>query len=227
MFALAMGDLSAFRFGDVTLKSSNKPIKSEGFVSNSLKISSMNGAIIGNFNTTNSLKLITTNSPVSVRVGAENEESQKPTEVVIQTDNAPIEADITLTSKSSPGTGGTFGVHARTTNGPVTIVYHDSPVDSVLNFGASSTNSPIHAVLHDAYEGKFSLLTTNANAVLDHLRDVEDPSGLGRERRLLSHSVNKQGHGMYGEVEWSPSRSDGRAGSVDIKTTNKLIKLSI
>jgi hypothetical protein len=48
----------------------------------------MNGAIIGNFNTTNSLELITTNSPVSVRVGAENEESQKPTEVVIQTDNA-------------------------------------------------------------------------------------------------------------------------------------------
>jgi hypothetical protein len=48
----------------------------------------MNGAIIGNFNTTNSLNLITTNSPVFVRVGAENEESQKPTEVVIQTDNA-------------------------------------------------------------------------------------------------------------------------------------------
>jgi hypothetical protein len=31
MFALAMGDLSAFRFGDVTLKSSNKPIKAEVF----------------------------------------------------------------------------------------------------------------------------------------------------------------------------------------------------
>jgi hypothetical protein len=116
-------------------------------------------------------------------------------------------------------------VHARTTNGPVTIVYHDSPVDSVLNFDALSTNSPIHVVLHDAYEGKFSLHTTNSNAVLDHPRDVEDPSGLGRERRLLSHSVNKQG--VYGEVEWSPSRGNGRAGSVDIKTTNNLIKLSI
>ncbi len=29
MFALAMGDLSAFRFGDIALKSSNRPIKAE------------------------------------------------------------------------------------------------------------------------------------------------------------------------------------------------------
>jgi len=126
---------------------------------------------------------------------------------------------------SSLGTGGTFGVHARTTNGPITIVYRDSPVDSVLNFDASSTNSPIHAVLHDAYEGEFSLLTTNSKVVLDHLRNVEDPSGLGRKRRLSSHSVNEQD--ARGEVEWSPSRSNGRAGSVDIKTTNKMVKLSI
>lgn len=116
-------------------------------------------------------------------------------------------------------------MHARTTNGPITIVYRDSPVDSVLNFDASSTNSPIHAVLHDAYEGEFSLLTTNSKVVLDHPRNVEDPSGLGRKRRLSSHSVNEQD--AYGEVEWSPSRSNGRAGSVDIKTTNKMVKLSI
>jgi len=48
----------------------------------------MNGVISGNFNTTNSLTLVTTNSPVSVRVGAGNGESKKPTEVVIRTDNA-------------------------------------------------------------------------------------------------------------------------------------------
>lgn len=48
----------------------------------------MNGVISGNFNTTNSLTLVTTNSPVTVRVGAWNRESEKPTEVVIQTDNA-------------------------------------------------------------------------------------------------------------------------------------------
>lgn len=33
MFALTLGDLSAFRFDDVTLRSSNNPIKAEVFVS--------------------------------------------------------------------------------------------------------------------------------------------------------------------------------------------------
>jgi hypothetical protein len=116
-------------------------------------------------------------------------------------------------------------VHARTTNAPITIVYDDSPVDSVLKFDASSTNSPIHAFLHDAYEGQFSLWTTNSKVILDNSRDVEDPSGRGRKRRLLTHSVNKQN--VRGEVLWSPSRRDGRAGLVDIKTTNNLIKLSV
>jgi len=225
MFALAMGDLSAFRFGDIALKSSNRPIRAKGVVANSLKVNSINGAISGNFNTTGSLTLITTNSRVSVRVGVENMESERSTEVLIQTVNAPIEADISLTSKSSVGTGGTFGVHAHTTNGPINIVYDDSPVDSVLNFDAQSTNAPVHAVLHHAYEGTFSLQTVNSEVVLDRLRNVEDPSGLGRRRRLSTQSVTKQL--VYGEVEWSPSRSDGRAGSVDIKTTNNLIKLSI
>ena len=116
-------------------------------------------------------------------------------------------------------------MHAHTTNGPINIVYDDSPVDSVLNFDAQSTNAPVHAVLHHAYEGTFSLQTTNSEVVLDRLRNVEDPSGLGRRRRLSTQSVTKQL--VYGEVEWSPSRSVGRAGSVDIKTTNSFIKLSI
>ena len=116
-------------------------------------------------------------------------------------------------------------MHARTTNGPIMIIYRGSPVDSVLNFDASSTNSPIHAVLHNAYEGKFSLLTTNSKVMLHHPRDVEDPSGLGRKRRLSTHPVNEQD--VHGEVEWSPSRSNEQAGSVDIKTTNGMIKLSI
>ena len=116
-------------------------------------------------------------------------------------------------------------MHAHTTNGPIKIIYDDSPVDSVLKFGAHTTNSPVHAVLHPAYEGTFCLQTTLCEVILDPLRDIEDPSGLGRKRRLLTHSVSKQVES--GGVEWSPSRSDGRAGSVDIKTTDNLIKLSI
>ena len=136
-----------------------------------------------------------------------------------------IEADISLTSNSSFGAGGTFGVHAHTTNGSIKIVYDDSPADSILKFDAHTTNSPVHAVLHPAYEGTFCLRTTLCKVVLDPLRDAEDPSGLGRRRRWSTHSVNKQA--VCGGVDWSPSRNDGRAGSVDIKTTENLIRLSI
>ncbi|KAI9511484.1 hypothetical protein F5148DRAFT_1373789 [Russula earlei] len=242
LFAMTMGNLSAFRFGDVALKSSNSPVAVERVVANALTIRAMNGAIKGNFNTTDSLTIVTTNGPVSVRVGAENGGSEKSTNVLIQTSNALvlslkslfdllsnplrlIEADISLTSKSSSGTGGTFNIRTHTSNGPINIVYDDSPVDSILNFDAQSTNAPVGVTLHQAYEGAFSLETTNSKAVLDRSRHVEDPSGQGRGRMVTTNSVKTQF--VNGKIAWFPSSRDRRAGSVDIGTTNAFVKLSI
>jgi hypothetical protein len=102
-FALDMGDISAFRFGDVSLKSTNNHIKvrviillvfacatanlPQGAVASTFNVHSTNGGISGAFNTTDSLSIITTNSPVSVRIGAVNEKSEKPTNVLIRTTN--------------------------------------------------------------------------------------------------------------------------------------------
>jgi len=257
-FALAMDDLSAFHFGDFALKTSNNAINVEvlalqyfryavaehqqGVIANSVEIQTTNAGIRGSFNTSDDLTLITTNLPISVRVGAANGGFQKSTNVLIHTTNAfvlrfnplfdllsnplsHIEADISLKSKSSSGTGGSFGVHAHTTNGFIKIVYDDSPVDSVLNSDVQSTNAPVHVALHRAYEGAFSLRTSNSPASLDRLRHVEDPSGRGRKRVLSNRSTN--GHAVYGEVEWSPSSRDGRAGSVDVSTTNAFAQLSL
>ena len=116
-------------------------------------------------------------------------------------------------------------MHAHTTNGSIKIVYGNSPIDSDLKFDTHTTNAPVHAVLHPAYEGTFCLRTTFCKVVLDRLRDVENPSGLGRKRRWLTHSVNE--HAVCGEVDWLPTRNDGRAGSVDIRTTDSLIRVSI
>jgi len=224
MFALDMDDISTFRFGDVSLKSTNSHIKVRGAIASTFNVHSTNGGISGAFNTTDSLTIETTNSPVSVRIGAVNEKSEKPTEVFIRTTNGRIKADISLISNSPSGTGGAFGVGIHTTNSPIEVVYDDSPVDSVLKFNAVSTNSPLHAVLHRAYEGTFALATTNAGAVLDRLRDVEDPSGRGRERSLTKRSV---GSYILGEVEWVPSSDYNRAGSVNLATTNDVITLAV
>jgi hypothetical protein len=104
MFALDMDNLSAFRFGDVSLRSTNSHIKvrvidlliiytcaaakhPQGAIASTFNVHSMNGGISGEFNTTDSLTILTTNSPVSVRIGAVNEKPEKPTEVFIQTTN--------------------------------------------------------------------------------------------------------------------------------------------
>jgi len=225
MFTFALDDLSAFHFGNLALKSSNNAINVEGVIANSVEVHTTNSGIRGAFNTSDDLTLITTNVPISVRVGAANGGSKKPSDVLIRTTNAHIEAHISLKSKSSSGTGGSFGVHAHTTNGFIKIVYEDSPVGSVLNSDVRSTNAPVHVALHRAYEGTFSLRTTNSPASLDQLNHVEDPSGRGRERVLSSRSTN--GHVVYGEVEWSPSSRDSRAGSVDVSTTNGFAQLSL
>jgi hypothetical protein len=112
----------------------------------------------------------------------------------------------------------------HTTNGPIEVVYDDSPVDSVLKFNAVSTNSPVRAFLHRAYEGTFALSTTNAHAVLDFLRDVEDPSGQGRHRGLTGLD---SGNHHSGKVRWGPFSDYDRAGSVNIATTNDVITLTV
>ncbi|KAI9465138.1 hypothetical protein BJY52DRAFT_1245300, partial [Lactarius psammicola] len=200
MFALDMDDISAFRFGDFG-----------GRLRTPFNVHSTNGRISGAFNTTGSLRIVTTNSPVSVRIDA------KPTEVSIQTTNGRIKADISLMSNSFSGTGGAFGVRTHTTNSPIEVFYEDSPVDSVLKFDAATTNSPVHASLHRAYEGTFAIATTNSRAVLDRLRFVEDPSGQRRHRSFRNLSVREKR--IFGKVQWMPSDNDP-AGSVSVATTN-------
>ncbi len=103
MFALDVDDMFAFRFGDVSLRSTNSHIKvrviilliytfavakpPQGAIANTFNVHSTNGGISGAFNTTDSLKIVTTNSRVAVRIGALNEKPEKPTEVFIQTTN--------------------------------------------------------------------------------------------------------------------------------------------
>lgn len=103
MFALNMVGLSSIRFGDVRLKSTNSQIQvrviivlidtcaaakpSQGATASTFNIQSTNAGISGAFNTTDSLTIVTTNSPVSVRIGAVNEKAEKPTEVFIRTTN--------------------------------------------------------------------------------------------------------------------------------------------
>ena len=103
MFALNMVGISSIRFGDVRLKSTNSQIgvwviiilidtcaaakPPQGATASTFNIQSTNAGISGAFNATDSLTIVTTNSPVSVRIGAVNEKAEKPTELFIRTTN--------------------------------------------------------------------------------------------------------------------------------------------
>jgi hypothetical protein len=119
---------------------------------------------------------------------------------------------------------GLVGEHLHTTNGPIKFVFDVFPVDSVLNFDAQPTNSPVHAVLHPAYEETFTMQTTNVNTVLDYSRNVEDPLGTVESE---GHPRSASRHDMYGELKWVSPNNDSQAGWVNITTTNTLISLII
>ncbi|KAI0261284.1 hypothetical protein BC834DRAFT_830545 [Gloeopeniophorella convolvens] len=223
-FAVHIEDLSALRFGGVSLQSTNSPIEIAGLVAKELLVRATNGAISGVFNTSDSLTLETTNAPVSVSIGAKNDDKGKTTKVSVKSTNGHIEADLSLVSTSKSRTGGSFDVHARTTNQHIEVVYHESPVNSVLNFDASSTNSPVRALLDPAYEGTFSTETTNAAPVLDRSR-VEDPSGLGRRRSVVVTRLAKTK--MQGNVKWVPESSRSHSGSAKLETTNDQVSLTV
>ena len=93
-----------------------------------------------------------------------------------------IDARTTLSSAS--GSGGTFNVTTRTSNGPLLVTFPDSPVNSTLNLDAHSSTSLVTIALHAAYEGSFDLHTSLAQASIRERVGVEDPTGEGRKRHV-------------------------------------------
>lgn len=105
-FALQLGDL---RFNSMDLATSNAPIISnvghllilherkqshtytlsslQNIIADDINVKSSNGAIIGSFNTSSSLKLVTSNAKIQSDVNMRNEKASKPTDLVMKTSN--------------------------------------------------------------------------------------------------------------------------------------------
>ena len=127
----------------------------------------------------------------------------------------PINGTIALTSTES--TGGSFDVGAWTSNGKVEINFVDQPVDSELSLTARTSNAPIAALLHPAYEGKFRIATSIFRPSVIDLGS-KDPSGQGRERSLKVG----EGHGYRGLVNGSTwwGEEKGTNSSVNLSSSN-------
>jgi len=182
-----------------------------------------NAAISGSFNTSSSLTLSTSNAPIEVDVTAFNHDGIK---AFIATTNAQLAANFSLYASPASSAPGIFDVRTFTTNAPLRVNYFESPLYSVLDAKAGTTNSPAYVRLHPAYEGSFTTTTTHFPSTIESLKDVEDPTGHGRVRKV---NIDFQIKGVArGSVAWEPLEHErGQPGSVIVSTTNGHLFLTL
>lgn len=200
-------------FGSISLNTMHFPINVQSVAAETGIFTTANGLIKGHFHSTSSLKLITTNTAIDADVVLFHNESGKPSELVMATANAPLNARVSLTTAS--GYGGEFGVDAQTANAPFTLTYVNSTVYSQLNSKSKTANAPATVHLHSAFEGSFSISSSIIGPSLEQHR-VEDPAGKGRERHVTAS--RSWGH-IQGSVRWAEAEhSRSGTGFVQLST---------
>lgn len=104
------------------------------------------------------------------------------------------------------GKGGNFSVTGTTSNGPLGIEFPTSPVGSALRLRARTSNVRAEVALHGAYEGAFTVATSNNSPVVkrrdeaDDARRIEYDSVRPHARRVHGHIYSKDGNKERGEV---------------------------
>ncbi|KAJ7229526.1 hypothetical protein B0H12DRAFT_1059701 [Mycena haematopus] len=154
------------------LRSSNARITANSFISSDLTISTSNAGISGTFNTSSTLNMRTSNAPITVNVGLENNHNTRPTTLVMRTSNNRLDAEVVLFTDARKG--GDFGITGTTSNGILNIAVPGSPVDSALGLTARTSNAAAEVKLHGAYQGVFTVSTSNVSPKVTRLNETGD-----------------------------------------------------
>ncbi|PPR03764.1 hypothetical protein CVT24_007363 [Panaeolus cyanescens] len=212
-------NLAPYFFENVHLQGSNAPITSDAFHFRQASIKTSNSPIIGTFNTTDSLVLKTMNGNIKVDVGATATRRSSPN-VVLSTSNAPLEANVHLFS--TKGEAGQYEVATSTSNSPLGVTIGTQPVDAIINFSGSTTNSPAVAVLNPLFEGTFDVHSTVFGPYVRADARLEDPSGRGRKRFVFMRNGKRD---IQGSVSWD--KGGPSMGKAVLKTTNSPATLNL
>ncbi|KAI0249770.1 hypothetical protein BJV78DRAFT_1129034 [Lactifluus subvellereus] len=227
LFHHEVQELPTHTFDSIFLHSSNGFIFAQNLVGKRIAIRTRNAPIGGTFNTSSSLNIKASNSPVMVAVNAFNQDNSSPTKVKIRTKNSPLVADLSLFSTHENKTSGAFVVNTHTSNSPLEVDFLDQAPDSLLKFDAHTRNAPARVRLHPSFEGRFELKTSILPSVVTPDDDVEDPAGRGR-KRTVNVTV---GHGawiVHGDAAWVPEDPElAPAGKVKVSTRNAPLLLQL
>ncbi|KAF7362383.1 Ankyrin repeat family protein [Mycena venus] len=207
-------------FDQLVLRSQNKPIIAKTLFARNATIHTSNGFISGSFEASSSLSLVTSNAPIDATVKLHNQNVFTTTQLLLQTRNAQLQSDVSLTTSAASGQGGKFAVKAETSDGPLIMTFPTSPTHSILNFDAQTSNSPANVWLNHAFEGEFTLASS---MVLVDQRPFLDPLKL----RTVFYSDFKNGM-VTGNVRWKmPVFKSKVPGFVRVATTNNILKLFV
>lgn len=207
---------SSMVFKSVTLRGHGIILESPIHVESGT-IQGKNGAIIGQFQTSGKLQLLTSNAPINASIEVYNADEDNPAEVILQTSNHHIDSSLRLFSTARPdNTGGTFNITAHTSNGHLTLTHPVAPVDSRLLVDARTSNGHAELQLHPTFEGSYESITSNSITRYTMPTNPIDPSGRGR--KPLRDWVNRTL--WWGEVK-------ERGGSALLKTSNREVHLGL
>jgi len=224
MFSQYLGDVEhEISFGSLRLESRNAGITVKSVYADNCETRTTNGAIQGNFYTSNSLILSTTNGHILANVSMFHD-AFKPTNTsaILSTTNGALKSNISLISPAPSHVGGMFDVVGVTTNAPLALNFTNSSVDAFLAVDARTTNAPANLSMNPAYEGAFQLYTTNANVAVPFDPDARDPAGRGRRRKMSMSRMNKY---VEGVVSWGPGGE--LKGSASLRSTNEPVLLGL
>lgn len=211
-------------FEYLNLHGSNGGIKAQSLGAYVANLRTSNSAIEGSFNASDELVIATSNSRVDIDVDFNQLRSSR-AKLSITTDNGPLKADIRLHDLriAQPSTKTSFSVLTHTSNSPLDVAFRDAPIDSLLTYRGSTSNSPANIFLHPTFQGRFTLATHSAwsNPIV-HQHWVDDPAGRGRTR-LVTYR-NLRGY-VQGDITWGDA--DGEKGEVIVDTSNAGLTLDL
>ncbi|EUC62542.1 transmembrane protein, putative [Rhizoctonia solani AG-3 Rhs1AP] len=230
-FRHSIEGLGRVHFEHLSLKGSNGPIESDGLSVSQATIVTSNSKITGKFSTDDSLTLKTTNGAIDADVDVTNDDTHKASTLELTTSNARIASRISLLTahgQRPQPKGGHFTVKATTSNGRLDISYPTSPVNSLLDFNAESSNGSADIALHAAYEGTFALSTSNSHIELDD-EHPSDPSGRGRNRDVHKNG-GRSSRQLSGTIFWGDEKDhdkNAETGRVIVSTSNSWARLRL
>ncbi|KIY53048.1 hypothetical protein FISHEDRAFT_33836, partial [Fistulina hepatica ATCC 64428] len=202
----------------ISFKGSNGYINAEVSAEN-INLKTSNGLVSGIFNATRELTIVTSNDPVHIDVGLTSKGSE-PTHMLLKTSNAYLKAAISCLSVAS--SEALYDMTAKTSNGHLSLDLPTMPVGAVMMLDAATTNQAADVHLNPAFEGSYSLRTSNAHPEVLEDEDVADPTGEGRTRQLVDRGLSK---GIcLGQISWD---GEEHPSTVSVKTSNARVTLRV